>query len=139
MSRDQEPTGGRLLHTTRRRRQVSAAGLPAAAGALLADGFRLALVAAHEDRDAFRIVYLFTAGRPDRRVELELHTDRDAPTVPTLAGLSFPAGRFEREMRDLHGVVPLHHPLPRRLVRHGHWPQGWYPMRSDAGPPPPFG
>jgi Ni,Fe-hydrogenase III large subunit len=109
------------------------------AGALLADGFRLALVAAHEDPDSFRVVYLFTAGAPDRRVELELRVDRDTPTVPSLASLSFPAGRFEREMRDLYGIVPLSHPLPRRLVRHGHWPQGWYPMRSDAGPPPPFG
>lgn len=133
------PAGGRLLHTTRRSRQVSAAELPGAAGELLAGGFRLALVAAHEDRDAFRVVYLFTAGMPDRRVELALRTDGDTPAVPTLAGLSFPAGRFEREMRDLHGVVPLHHPLPRRLVRHGHWPRGWYPMRSNAGPPPPFG
>ena len=130
---------GRLLRTSRRLREVSAADLPAQAGALLGDGFRLALVAAHEDPDAFRVVYLFTAGAPDRRVELVLRTERDTPAVPSLAALSFPAGRFEREMRDLYGIVPLHHPLPRRLVRHQHWPRGWYPMRSDAGPPPPFG
>jgi Ni,Fe-hydrogenase III large subunit len=86
-----------------------------------------------------RLVYLFVSGPPDSRVELHLRLDPDAPAVPTLAGLSFPAGRFEREMRDLYGVVPLGHPLPRRLVRHPHWPQGWYPMRADAGPPPPFG
>ena len=42
-------------------------------------------------------------------------------------------------MRDLYGIVPRNHPLPRRLVRHQHWPQGWYLMRSDAGPPPSFG
>lgn len=42
-------------------------------------------------------------------------------------------------MRDLFGIVPLDHPLPRRLVRHFHWPRGWYPMRPDAGPPPAFG
>jgi Ni,Fe-hydrogenase III large subunit len=24
------------------------------------------------------------------------------------------------------------------MIRHDHWPQGWYPMRADAGPPPPF-
>ena len=131
--------GGRLLRTGRRLREVSAADLPARAGELLAEGFRLGLVAAHEDSDAFRVVYLFTAGAPDRRVELALRTDRDTPTVPSLASLSFPAGRFEREMRDLYGIVPLNHPLPRRLVRHAHWPRGWYPMRSDAGPPPPFG
>ena len=118
---------------------VSAAELPERVGALLGNGFRLALVAAQEDLDGFRVVYLFTAGAPDRRVELALRTERDTPTVPSLAALSFPAGRFEREMRDLYGIVPLNHPLPRRLVRHQHWPRGWYPMRSDAGPPPPFG
>jgi Ni,Fe-hydrogenase III large subunit/Ni,Fe-hydrogenase III component G len=119
--------------------QVSGAELAAQAETLLDDGYRVALIAAHEDSDAFRVVYLFTAGGPDRRVELELRTERDAPSVPSLAGLSFPASRFEREMRDLHGVTPTGHPLPRRLVRHQHWPAGWYPMRSDAGPPPPFG
>jgi hypothetical protein len=29
--------------------------------------------------------------------------------------------------------------MPRRLVLHQHWPEGWYPMRHDVGPPPPFG
>jgi Ni,Fe-hydrogenase III large subunit len=41
-------------------------------------------------------------------------------------------------MHDLFGVTPTDHPLPRRLVRHGHWPKGWYPMRRDAGPAPSF-
>ncbi|AJF63480.1 NADH-quinone oxidoreductase subunit C [Streptomyces vietnamensis] len=109
------------------------------AAELLDGGHRLALVAAHhDDGDRVRVVYLFTAGPPDVRTELHVHLDPDKPEVPTLAPLSFPAGRFEREIRDLHGVVPLGHPLPRRLVRHYHWPKGWYPMRPDAAPPPPF-
>ena len=123
----------------RRQIEVTAESLWNRAQALLDDGFRLALIAAHEDEDRFRIVYVFVAPRPDRRVELILATGREAPSIPSLAGLSFPAGRFEREMRDLYGIIPIDHPLPRRLVRHHHWPQGWYPMRSDAGPPPPFG
>ncbi|WP_248961478.1 hydrogenase large subunit [Sphaerisporangium perillae] len=109
------------------------------AGRLFADGYRLALVAAHEDPGALRVVYLFTAGAPDRRTELHVRLDPNEPVIPSLAALSFPAGRFEREMRDLYGVVPAGHPLPRRLVRHHHWPRGWYPMRADAGPPPAFG
>src|SRR4029077_9011976 len=68
-----------------------------------------------------------------------LPVDRDSPTVPTLAALSYPASRFEREMRDLYGIQPEGHPQPRHLVRHRHWPRGWYPMRHDAGPPPHFG
>ena len=109
------------------------------AAELLAAGHRLALVAGHDDGLQLRAVYLFTAGNPDRRVELHLPIDRDNPRVPTLSGLSFTAGRFEREMHDLYGIIPVDHPLPRRLVRHHHWPVGWYPMRRDAGPPPPFG
>ncbi len=120
-------------------RRVTADELPVELGRLLGDGYRVTLVAAHQDPAAFRVVYLLTAGRPDRRVELELLTDPASPQVPSLARLSFPLGRFEREIRDLYGVVPVDHPLPRRLVRHRHWPTGWYPMRADAGPPPPFG
>ena len=38
---------------------------------LLDNGFRLALVAAHDDDSALRIIYLFLAGAPDRRIELD--------------------------------------------------------------------
>jgi Ni,Fe-hydrogenase III large subunit/Ni,Fe-hydrogenase III component G len=123
---------------------ITADRLAEQAGRLLAGGARLALVAAHHDTGtdpgaaAIRIVYLFTAGPPDQRTELHLRTRPDQPTVPSLAALSFPAGRFEREMHDLYGVQPENHPLPRRLVRHPHWPHGWHPMRADAGPRPPL-
>ena len=62
----------------------------------------------------------------------------DDAWVPTLAGVSWAGGRFDREIRDLFGVEPRDHPLPRRMVRHGHWPTGWYPLRRDAGAVPGF-
>jgi len=121
------------------RRAISPAELTGQAAALLDDGFRVALIAGHQDPGgALRAVYLFTAPA-DRRAELHVRLDRARPRVPSLAGLSFPAGRFEREMRDLYGIVPEGHPLPRRLVRHFHWPRGWYPMLAGAGDPPGFG
>lgn len=127
------------LRSNRGTRTVTADELSPTADTLLGQGFRLASIAAHEEADEFRIVYLFIAGPPDRRVELVMRTDKASPTVPTLASSSFPASRFEREMRDLYGITPENHPLARRLVRHQHWPQGWYPMRDDAGPAPEFG
>jgi Ni,Fe-hydrogenase III large subunit/Ni,Fe-hydrogenase III component G len=108
------------------------------AEALFEDGFRLGLVAAHDDGATLRVVYLFLAGPPDRRIELQVTLPANDATLPSLAALSFPASRFERELHDLYGIEPVNHPLPRRLVRHAHWPAGWYPMRRDAGPPPPF-
>jgi Ni,Fe-hydrogenase III large subunit/Ni,Fe-hydrogenase III component G len=119
-----------------------AASLTAHATRLFTDGYRLALIAAHHDTpehpggETIRVVYLFTTGQPDRRTELHLRTDPDKPRIPSLATLSFPASRFEREMRDLYGIEPDNHPMPRRLVHHPHWPAGWHPMRRDAGPRP---
>lgn len=113
--------------------------LAASAEELLGRGFRLALVAAHDDSTAFRIVYLFLAGRPDRRVELECVVPKDDPAVRSLAYMSFTASRFEREMADLYGIRCVGHPKARRLVRHAHWPEDWYPMRRAAPPAPKLG
>jgi len=125
----------------RERDRISADELADRTEALLTTGYRIGLVAAHDDTVAgggLRIVYLFLAGQPDRRVELECLVSATDPALESLAYLSFPLSRFEREMRDLYGIRPLGHPRPRRLVRHAHWPQGWYPMRADAGPAPEF-
>ncbi len=108
------------------------------AGELLDAGFRLALVAGHDDGHALRVVYAFCAGPPDRRVELQVRLDPAHPTVASLAALSFPASRFERELADLFGIEPVGHPFLRPLVRHQHWPRDWHPMRGDAGPTPPM-
>jgi len=110
--------------------------LVAAASELFARGMRLALVSGHDDGVAMRVVYLFTSGPPDVRIDIQIPLDRTQPQVPTLSALSFPASRFERELRDLFGIEPIDHPQPRRLVLHQHWPEEWFPMRRDAGPPP---
>ncbi|WP_024934097.1 NADH-quinone oxidoreductase subunit C [Actinomadura welshii] len=120
---------------------TATADLPGRFAALRDAGYGLASAAAHHDPDGtLRVVYLLVEAGSDARVELVVRPDGDPPAVPSLAALSFPAGRFEREMHDLFGITPAGHPLPRRLVRHPHWPRGWYPMRADAAdPPPPFG
>ena len=106
------------------------------AAELFARDMRLALVSGHDDGTDMRVVYLFTSGPPDERIEIQVPLDRSRPEIPTLSALSFPASRFERELRDLFGIEPIDHPQPRRLVLHQHWPEEWYPMRRDAGPPP---
>jgi Ni,Fe-hydrogenase III large subunit/Ni,Fe-hydrogenase III component G len=116
--------------------EVDTSNLHQRAAALLADGFVVALVAAHDDGDAVRMVYTFVAGEPDRRVELVARLDARDPCVPSLSDLSFAAGRFEREVHDLFGVVPEGHAFLRPLVRHAHWPDDWHPMRHNAGRAP---
>jgi Ni,Fe-hydrogenase III large subunit/Ni,Fe-hydrogenase III component G len=104
----------------------------------LADGYRAAMVAGAEDDDGLRVVYVLVRRSDDHRVELVLRLPADHLSIPSLAAVSYPVGRFEREVRDLYGIAPEGHPLPYRLIRHGHWPQGWYPMRRDADPHPVF-
>ena len=111
--------------------EVAASDLVDTARTLFGVGYTLASVAACED-EGLRIVYLFADGPPDQRVEVHVSLDAQRPEVPSLATLSFPAGRFEREMGDLFGVVALGHPQPRPLVTHQHWPAGWHPMRREA-------
>ena len=112
---------------------------------LISTGYRLALVAAHHDLTddehaaaSIRVVYVMVAGPPDTRVEIHLRLPIAHPVLPSVSDVSFTAGRFEREMQDLFGLQLSGHHQPSRLVLHQHWPEGWHPMRHDAGPPPPF-
>ncbi len=131
-------TAAGAAQLARQTHQITAGELAAEAARLLTAGYRLAVVAAHDDSRALRVVYVFCAGPPDRRAELEVRLDPAHPEVPSLAHLSFSASRFEREIHDLFGIIPAGHPFLRRLVMHQHWPPGWHPMRSQAGPPPPM-
>jgi hypothetical protein len=79
------------------------AELPAAAGSLLQDGYRLALVSAthrgpQDTRgEATHAVYLFLAGPPDSRIELRVPLDPAKPQVPSLAASrSRPGGSSAR-------------------------------------------
>ena len=118
------------------RRTVDRTTLVDEVATLLDAGWRIALAAAHEDRD-FRVVYvMLRAGQAP--VELVLPVPRDDAWVPTLSEVSYSGGRFEREFGDLYGIRSQGHPQPRRMVLHGHWPSGYHPMRRDADPSPQF-
>ena len=127
--------------TTRHRTEVvitRTGQLAELVGARLAAGYVTAMVACQEEAAGFRISYVLIRYSEDLRCEIAVNIPRDGASIPSLAALDYSIGRFEREIRDLYGVVPINHPLPYRLVRHGHWPRGWYPMRSDAGADPDF-
>jgi len=98
-------------------------------------GFTL-LLAAGEDRrrssGRMHVHYLCGRHSSHELLHLDVAIAGDAPAIPTLAAQSFPASRFEREMRDLIGITPAGHPDPRPLVRHGFWPKDFYPLRDDA-------
>jgi len=87
------------------------------------------------DRRGFELRYLFGDAAADRFVELAVDVPAAEPRFPSIATLSYPASRYEREIRDQFGLTPDGHPDPRPLVRHGFWPEDYYPLRKDAPPP----
>jgi len=86
----------------------------------------------HRPREArYEIRYLFTlAGRRDW---LLLSADLPGETrlFPSITPHIHAAKWYEREIRDMFGLIPQGHPDLRRLVRHEHWPKGTHPLKKD--------
>jgi len=98
---------------------------------------QLVLMAAEDRRteaNAFYVHYLFAKPRANWFVHASVRLDPQQPELKSLARFHYPASRFEREMADLFGIGIVGHPDPGPLVRHGFWPEDYYPLRKDAEP-----
>src|SRR2546428_4152096 len=121
---------GNELHCVAPRGDVAAV-----AGTLRAFGAELVLMVAADRRQeegGFEVHYLF-AHRENWFVHATVAVPPGDPTIVSLATLHYPASRFEREIADLFGIRAEGHPDPRPLVRHGFWPEDYFPLRKDAG------
>ncbi|MPZ21401.1 MAG: formate hydrogenase [Luteitalea sp.] len=112
-------------------------------------GADLILMTADDRRSAtgtFFVHYLFAHRTQNWFLHASVPLDGGRPLLGSLAALCYPASRFEREIRDLFGIVISGHPDPSPLVKHGFWPCDYYPLRknaatavfSDDGQPFPF-
>ena len=95
---------------------------------------RLALLFAVDSRplaETYEIQYLFalSSGQPWILLTLEL-TGQDR-LFTSITPSVHAAQWYEREIRDLFGLIPQGHPDLRRLVRHEHWPKGTHPLKKD--------
>ena len=99
-------------------------------------GAELRLMAAADrraDAGRFEVYYLFAHPRENWFLQAVKLLPADSPTISSLGTFHHPASLFEREIHDLFGIVPLDHPDPRPLVRHGFWPEDFFLLRKDAG------
>ena len=85
-----------------------------------------------KEASAFFVHYLFANRTANWFLHASTRLDGAEPELPSLAPYHYPASRFEREMRDQFGIAVPGHPNPRPLVKHGFWPEGYYPLRKDA-------
>ena len=86
----------------------------------------------HRPRETrYELCYLFTLS--ERKDWLLLCTDLqgDERLFPSITPHIHAAKWYEREIRDMFGLIPVGHPDMRRLVRHEHWPKGSHPLKKD--------
>jgi Ni,Fe-hydrogenase III component G len=118
-------TNGRFWVTLNRNELLSAVGL-------LRDRLsisQLAVIVGEDMRDCFLCNYVFTG--PKVLVLQVRIDDHDKPSIPSLSQLVPGAMVYERELKDLFGIMPVGHPDLRRQAVPEDWPQGVYPLRKD--------
>jgi Ni,Fe-hydrogenase III large subunit/Ni,Fe-hydrogenase III component G len=94
---------------------------------------RLALLFAIDCRlrtQKYEIHYLFALSSGHPWVLLTVELGGSARLFTSITPSVHAAQWYEREIRDLFGLIPHGHPDQRRLVRHEHWPQGLHPLQK---------
>jgi Ni,Fe-hydrogenase III large subunit/Ni,Fe-hydrogenase III component G len=95
---------------------------------------RLALLFAVDCRpldEKYEIQYLFAFASDHPWVLLTIELAGHDRLFTSITPSVHAAQWYEREIRDLYGLIPQGHPDLRRLVRHEHWPKGTHPLQKD--------
>jgi Ni,Fe-hydrogenase III large subunit/Ni,Fe-hydrogenase III component G len=95
---------------------------------------RLALIWAVDHRpvrDGYELHYLFVLEASRDWVVLSTEIGANDRLFPSITPQIHAAKWYEREIRDMFGLIPIGHPDLRRLIRHEHWPKGAHPLKKD--------
>jgi len=90
------------------------------------------------NKSAFELHYLFANNRENWFAHVTADLPSGESTIPSLATFTYPASRFEREIKDLFGIEATGHPDRRSLVRHAFWPTDYFPLRKGSVLPEKF-
>lgn len=82
-------------------------------------------------RETYEIHYLFTLETSHHWVVLSIELADTDRLFPSITPHIHAAQWYEREIRDMFGLIPEGHPDLRRLIRHEHWPKGTHPLKKD--------
>jgi Ni,Fe-hydrogenase III large subunit/Ni,Fe-hydrogenase III component G len=86
----------------------------------------------HRPREKrYELFYLFTLADPREWLLLATDLLDEDRLFPSITPHIHAAQWYEREIRDMFGLVAKGHPDLRRLVRHEHWPKGTHPLKKD--------
>src|SRR5207244_4422431 len=80
----------------------------------------------------YAVEFVFSLPAFDEFVRVRAAVPVSDPEYPSVT-LVLPAAQwYEREVKDLLGIIPIDHPDPRRLVLHESWPHGYHPLRKGV-------
>jgi Ni,Fe-hydrogenase III component G len=82
--------------------------------------------------EEFAVEYVYSLPASDEFIRVRAGIPRDDPEYPSLTHAVPAAQWYEREAKDLLGLIPAGHPDPRRLVLHDTWPRGYHPLRKEV-------
>ncbi len=86
----------------------------------------------HRPREMrYELWYLFTLADPREWLLLAADLLDEDRLFPSITPHIHAAQWYEREIRDMFGLIAEGHPDLRRLVRHEHWPKGTHPLKKD--------
>jgi len=80
----------------------------------------------------YELCYLFTLVKTKTWLMLSTDLHGDDRLFHSITPHIHAAKWYEREIRDLFGLIAQGHPDLRRLVRHEHWPKGSHPLKKDV-------
>lgn len=97
-------------------------------------GLELVSMFANDERElkngSFAIYYIFAHSESDSFVQIKTLVNEDG-NFPSISGVIHVAAAYEREIHDLFGLTAIGHSDLKRLVFHGNWPEGYFPLRKD--------
>jgi Ni,Fe-hydrogenase III large subunit/Ni,Fe-hydrogenase III component G len=81
--------------------------------------------------EKYGIYYVFAIKEDGFFLILKYGVGAENPTFKSITIDIHQAHLYEREIRDLFGIIPEGHPDTRHFVFHGNWPENTYPLRKD--------
>ena len=80
----------------------------------------------------YAVEFVFSLPAANEFVRVRAAVPLDEPEYPSVTTVLPAAQWYEREVKDLLGIIPTDHPDPRRLVLHESWPHGYHPLRKGV-------
>ncbi len=97
-------------------------------------GYSLVTLFACDERTLsgkYAIYYGFSDRQNAKIIILKTEIDPSSMSFLSISAKVHAATAYEREIKDLFGLVPIGHPDAKRMVFHGNWPNGVFPLRKD--------